>query len=443
MNSVYRDIEDGLREELQQRVGRQRFQLWFRDTAVVSVSADAVTLAVPNDVHCTWLQYTYADELQDACDEVLGEGIEVRLEVSAEQERRRLMREHLPQRPRDWDELLERRRPPASLDTFVPGSGGRFAVMILRQLLDGGAPRGADLFHLYGGCGAGKTHLLRGLENDMTRRRPGSALYLTARRFTQRYVNALRTREVDALRAFEVDLAARRLVLIDDIDELAARPATQEALVRLYEKCQGSDTRFVLAGRRHPGEIEGFSERLRSRIRGGIVLNVPVADRLLLDDILADHAARMGCRAPIALREAILDRTSSVRGAVALVERWAAVSAEAGTPLEAEWLPELAPSVAATAREEVIRRVKDAVAAHFGVARPLFDRPTKVRTAQFPRRVAMYLVYRACALPLAELGKVFGLRSHSSVSRAIHEMRDLRSRDAGVEQLVDGLLARL
>ena len=55
----------------------------------------------------------------------------------------------------------------------------------------------------------------------------------------------------------------------------------------------------------------------------------------------------------------------------------------------------------------------------------------------------MYLVYRACALPLSELGAAFGLRSHSSVSRAIRELRELRTHDAGVEQLIDGLLSRI
>ena len=47
-----------------------------------------------------------------------------------------------------------------------------------------------------GGCGAGKSHLLRGLEADAARRRPGAALYLSARAFTQRYVGALRTKEI-------------------------------------------------------------------------------------------------------------------------------------------------------------------------------------------------------------------------------------------------------
>ena len=482
MNSVYRDIHDGLREELVRSLGRNRFRLWFRDTCVVDVGEHGLTLAVPNDVHRTWLQFTFGDELRSACEHVLGEGVEVRLRVSAEQERRRLLRDKLPQRPEEWDALLERRCPPPSLDTFVlyagdgaypdrvrergssigrdaeptavPQLSGRFPVMILRQLLDGGAAQDAPSVCLHGGSGAGKTHLLRGLEADSARRRPGAALYMTARRFTQRFVTALRAKEVEALRAFELDLTSRKFVLLDDLDELDSREATQQELVRILDRGAATGTRFVFTSRIHPRELTGLRPRLRSRLLGGIVLGLGVPDRGALGEILGRRARQMGATysadggAPPAaaggdVREAILDRTASVHGAVELLDRWAAASAECGTPLESDWLEELAPAVAATAREEVIRRVKDLVAAHFGIKRALLDRPTKVRSARFPRRVAMYLVYRACALPLAELGAVFGLRSHSSVSRSIREMRALRVRDAGVEQLVEGLLARI
>jgi len=443
VNSVYREINDGLREELLQALGRHRFRLWFRDTAVVDVAEHALTLAVPTDVHRAWLEYTYGDVLRTACENVLGEGVDVHLRVSADQDARRILREKLPQRPEDWDELFERRGARATLDNYVAGPSGRFPVMVLRQLLDGGAVRGATTYYLHGACGSGKTHLLRGLLADVDRRRPGDALYLTARRFTQRYVTALRAKEVDALRAFELDLTSRRLILIDDVDELAARQATQAALVRLQERCCGSDTRLVFAGRNHPSEISGFSARLRSRLLGGIVLAVALPDRTLLGRILEERARSMGAVLTPEVQTAILDRTASVRGAVGIVDRWAIASAEVGWSLEPAWLEELAPSVAATAREEVIRRAKDLVARHFGVDRTLLDRPTKVRTARFPRRVAIYLVYRACALPLTDLGAAFGFRSHSSVSRAVREMRDLRTQDAGVEQLVDGLLARL
>ncbi len=444
MNRVYRDINDGLREELLQALGRHRFRLWFRDTTVVDVGERGLTLAVPTDVHRTWLQFTYGDVLQEACEQVLGEGVTVTLRVSAEQEARRVLREQLPHRPDGWEELLKRRAAPESLETFVAaGTSSRFPLMVLRQLRDGGAVRGATTFFLHGACGAGKTHLLRGLYADIIRRRPGDAIYMTARRFTQRYVTAVRAKEVDALRAFELDLTSRRLILIDNVDELASREATQAALVRLQERCCGSDTRLVLAGRSHPGEVAGFSQRLRSRLLGGIVLGVALPNRERLGDILVDRAARVGAKLDETVREAILDRTSSVRGAVAILDRWAAAAVEVGRPLGVAWLEELAPSVAATAREEVIRRAKDVVAGHFAIHRGLLDEPTKVRSAREPRRVAMYLVYRACALPLTELGAAFGLRSHSSVSRAIREMREQRTRDAGMEQLVDGLLAKM
>jgi chromosomal replication initiation ATPase DnaA len=139
----------------------------------------------------------------------------------------------------------------------------------------------------------------------------------------------------------------------------------------------------------------------------------------------------------------ILEHTGSTHGAVAVLDRWAAASAEIGRPLEAAWLPEVAPSVTASAHEEVVRRAKEVVAQHYGIPHRLLDAPTKVRRAGRPRRVAMYLVYRAAALPLKDLGHAFGLRSHSSVSRAIQQVREEREREPALEHEIDGLLARM
>jgi chromosomal replication initiator protein len=443
VNILYREINDGLREELLQTLGRHRFRLWFRDATVTAVDERGLTIAVPTDVHRTWLQFTFGDALRQACERVLGEGVALRLEVSPEQESRRLLREGLPQRGEEWDALIAERAPAPSLETFVVRPSGRFPLMLLRQVVAGSHVAGASPIVVCGPAGSGKTHLLAGMAADLERRHPGTALTLSARQFTQRYVTALRAREVEALRAFEVDVESRRLVLLDGLDELATRQATQRELVRLLDRAAIGGPRFVLAGQGHPRQIEGLSPRLRSRLLGGVVLVLQAPDEDALADILDARARGFGVALPPDVREAILTRTSSVRGSVEMLDRWAAASARLARPLEAEWLGEVAPTVAATAREEIVRRAKDLVARHFGIGRDLLERPTKVRSARFPRRVAMYLVYRACALPLAELGAAFGLRSHSSVSRAIREMRALRGRDASVEQLVDGLIARI
>jgi chromosomal replication initiation ATPase DnaA len=159
--------------------------------------------------------------------------------------------------------------------------------------------------------------------------------------------------------------------------------------------------------------------------------------------LLSERARATGFALPEDVRDAILARSATLATAVQQVDRWAVASRALGEPLAARWLEEVAPGLAATTREDVVRRAKDAVARHFAIDRGLLDRPTKARHAAFPRRVAIYLVYRACPLPLSDLGAAFGLRSHSSVSRAVNEMREARLQDPSLEQTLDGLLAAL
>lgn len=443
MSALYRQIDEGLRAELIGAVGRQRFRLWFRDAQVAGVNESYLTLAVPTEVHRTWLSYTYGELLQNACERLLGPGTGIKLEVSAAQDHKRALRDRLPDRPDDWSALLERRVPAPTLESFVPGTAGRFPVLLLKQMLTGSGAEDPPVVYLYGPAGCGKSHLLDSLCALATRRSPGDVLRLDARQFTERYVAAVRARDNASLEAFRMDLGQRRIVVIDDIHELNGRKATQQELVRLQDRLLGTTTRLVLASREHPKELDDVSEKLRSRLMGGVVLRLARPADAHLIEVLQGRSRAVGLELPPEVQAAILERTSSVQGATALVDRWAAASAEIGMPLGAEWLEELAPGAAATASDEVIRRAKDLVAKHFGVPRRLLDRPTKVRSAALPRRLAMYLVYRACALSLVELGKAFGLKSHSSVSKAIREMRELREMNVDIEQTIDGLLARI
>jgi chromosomal replication initiator protein len=315
--------------------------------------------------------------------------------------------------------------------------------MLLGQLVHGSDAARASALYLYGENGTGKTHLLRGLAAAVERQTPGEVLYLSSRKFTIRYVAALRAKDIQAVRAFEVDLQHRRFVLIDDVHALARRPATQHGLARLREAALGTGTRFVFAARRHPKDLEGFSGRLRSWLLDGVLLRLGTPDATHRRAILEQRARTYGLDLSDAVAAWIEDRTASVRGAVDVLDRWAAVSVELGAPLEARWLDEVAPEVTATASEEIVRRAKRAVAAHWGLPPRVLDVATKARRAALPRRVAMYLVYRAAALPLAEIGRSFGLRSHSSACRAIQRVREERDRDPALEQVIEGLLVRM
>ena len=155
------EVTEGIRGELVEAVGRHRFRLWFRDFVVSRVDGESVTLAVPTEVHRAWLQYTYGDVLREACARVLGDGVEVRLEVSGAQDGKRAVRDRLPALPEEWDALLARRRPTPSLASWVSPPGDAFAARLLGQLVHSSGETDPPSVYLYGEAGTGKTHLLQ------------------------------------------------------------------------------------------------------------------------------------------------------------------------------------------------------------------------------------------------------------------------------------------
>jgi chromosomal replication initiation ATPase DnaA len=444
VNALHDHVLREASEVLEAELGRPRHLLWFRDVAVEEMTEAEVVLGVPTEVHRTWLAYTYGDVLRRAFARAMGEGVVVTLRVSERLEAKRRIRDRLPEDERGWDALLAERRPRPSFAGYVhDDEPQRFVLRLLQTVVHGNFDPAS--VYLYGDSCSGKTHLLEALRAAVEAAAPGSCALLSGRQFAARYVAALRTRDRDAVRGFEEGLLARRVVLVDGIDDLEGKPATQHVLETLMGRADGRGIRFVLSARRPPRELAGVSERLCSRLLGGLVHRLSPPTRERLERILATRAAESGAPAlsPEVARS-ILARAPEPLAAIEILDRYPAVSWREGKALGPEWLDEVAPPARGRgARGGIVARAKDLVAEHYGVRRGSLDRSTRAPDEALPRRVAVYLVFRAAALPLSQVGKAFGLRSHSSVSRAIHAVRAQRQTDPGFEATLDGLLARL
>jgi chromosomal replication initiator protein len=439
-----RELDAAWKAEVRAEVGASRFAHWFRDAAIESVSGRCVVLAVPTEVHRTWVTCAYPSLLAKSFGAVLGEGVEVVVRVSERQGAIRAIREHLPVDEAAWRTLVEKHRPAPSLAGYVPEGTNDFVVRLLEQTLHGGAKTPPAPIHLFGEAGGGKTHLLEGLCAAWNARTPGSALLLPAKRLAERFVAAIRGGDFGAARAFEHDLDARELLLIDDVDDLATKELTQRALESWFDRARTERRRLVVAGRTHPREIEGLGERLRSRLLGGVVHRVVPPSAATLRRILTERGAAGGARPDDPVLDELVRCAPSVVSAVALLDRWSAVSAKARMPAPVEWIACMVPSAAsATTVEEVVRRAGDVVAGHFGIPRGLVARATKHPSAVEARRIAFYLAHRAAAAPRKALALAFGWRSHSSASRALADVVERRRADPAFEALLDGLLARL
>lgn len=438
------EVQQALAGELREGVGRSRYRLWFRDVDVAAVDADSITLAVPTEVHRSWIELAFAGVVREASERVLGRGVRVSVTVGAAQEAKRALRERLPQGPEAWEARLGEARPRPSLRAFVTPGPERWEAALLEGLARGEGPDGGAPVYLYGEPGSGKSHLLSALEAEVAARAPGEALRITGRRLAQRVGAATRPGAPStALRALRADLDARRLLLLDGVEGVAGRRATEAELARLLERAALGGPRLVVAGSAHPRELGGLEASLASRLCAGPVLRLAAPGPGLLARVLGQRHAAAGLPAPDEVVEAILSATRSPHAAVLWLDRWAVASRALGRPLQAAWLPEVAPPAATSVGEDVVQRAKRAVAAHFGVDPAVLEQATKARSAALPRAAALYVAWRATSLPLTRLAGAFGFRSHSSVSRALGQLKDRRQADPDLEHVLDALLARL
>lgn len=197
-----------------------------------------------------------------------------------------------------------------SLEDFLVGSSNRLAYESIKQVLQSGIDCPPVFVH--GSCGVGKTHLLRGATRYARSLRPGCKVrYTTGEAFTNSFVNAIRTRTVEA---FQKKYRGLDLLCIDDIHMMAGKQATQHNLLEIFNKLSLGGAKIILASDAHPREISRLDQALASRFSAGLVVKVEEPDAGLSIRLVEHIAAKRGVFLDQPAIRTIVDRVGN-RGA--------------------------------------------------------------------------------------------------------------------------------
>jgi len=328
--------------------------------------------------------------------------------------------------------------------TFIAGRANELALSLARKLSDEpSAPTPPLFFH--SAVGLGKTHLLQAIAHAGIARRQ-SVAYLTAETFMYGFVNALRSQ---AAIAFKERLRSIDVLIFDDAQFLQGRVIQNEfghALNALID----AGRKVVIAADRPPAELDAVDERVRSRLAGGICVEMRALDDALRLKILEARLAAAKLAHPWleVPREVLL----FVAGAVAsngrdlegAINRLVAHAQLAGQPMTV--------AAAETAVRDLIRprepkRVKiediqKRVASHYNVSRADLLSSRRTAAVVMPRQIAMYLAKSLTLRSLPEIGRRFGGRDHTTVLHAVRKIDNLCNNDAALREEID-LLKRL
>ncbi|MGZ8363372.1 MAG: chromosomal replication initiator protein DnaA, partial [Caulobacteraceae bacterium] len=336
-----------------------------------------------------------------------------------------------------------------TFDNFVVGSANDFAYEVARKVGEWDEATFNPVV-LHGTYGFGKTHLLNAAAIEAKRLRPdASVVYLTAERFLNTFLQAVRGR---ATGDFKDEIRAADLLLIDDVHLVGGKPATQEEMFHTLSAVLAGGGRVMLSADRPPQALEEVDARLRSLLTSGLLCGIEPADRELRLGIIQCKLAelrRLG-RIPATqvrpeVMEYLADRfSSSVReleGALnTLVLRAGARLADISRDDANEML---APHLRVTERRITVDDIQRAVSERFSLSRADLLSPRRTQSVARPRQIGMWLCKQLTSRSLPDIGRRFGGKDHTTVLHAIRRIDQLRGDDAQIMADSDALMRQL
>jgi chromosomal replication initiator protein len=435
--------------------------MWFADVRPVGLSDDALSLAVPSRLVKERLQHHHLMLIEDEVARAAGHPVKVELEVdehlrpSGDGPQQEMGAAQAPaplQTPHDQGRpgTSSTRRPSRPIgapglpfpnytfDAFVPGPSNRFAHAAAMAVAEAPPSTAYNPLFIYGGVGLGKTHLLIAVGHHMYRLAPSLRVkYVTSEQFVTEFIKAVRERLGDAFRHRyrEVDV-----LLVDDIQFLAKREETQTEFFHTFNHLHGSGKQIVIASDRPPHELSGLEERLVSRFRWGLCVDVQPPDLETRIAILQLKAEREGILVPPDVVEFVASKfDQSVReleGALVRVVAWSELTGQQiDTELAERALQDLIPQ---TENEIPPALILEETANYFSLSIADLMSKSRSRPLTQARHIAMYLTRECTGLSLVKIGEIFGGRDHTTVLHGINKVEDeMRARDATFRQVQD------
>ena len=425
-----------IRSILARELSQQSYKTWIEPVRCLDLSAEAITLGVPDNYYGQWLKDHYENLILSALQEALGSKRPVIYKVT---EPSRIQKPALEESVKK--QVLGETREldlnhKYTFDSFVIGPQNRFSHAAAVAVSQAPAKQYNPLF-IHGPVGLGKTHLMQALAQEIKRRNPGfKVLYISSEKFTNQLITAIQTRSTQQ---FRNKYRTLDLLLIDDIHFIAEKEATQEEFFHTFNTLYDAHKQIVVSSDRPPKEIPGLEERLVSRFGWGLVTDIQPPDFETRVAILRKKMEKETVVVPDDVAYFIANKIRSnireLEGALIRVVAYCTLQNQSLTLKLAQEI--LRASLHEEEQKISIEQIQRVVAEYHNLK--VADLRAKRRTQSVvkPRQLAMYLIRTMTSHSLPEIGEYFGGRDHTTVLHACNKIGQEMEKKPETQRVVE------
>lgn len=407
---------------------------FFDDAEVADLTENRLVIYSPSPFRKDVILNRYAELIKDAMRELFQ--TEVELIVLDEDELPQYSRE---KRRRTFVEFNSQ----YTFDTFVVGSSNQHAFSAAEAVAEERTFAYNPLF-IYGQSGLGKTHLLYAIANRIQQKHPEyNIVYIRGEQFINEFIEAVRTGKNYE---FKDKYRNADLFLIDDIQFIAGKDATQEEFFHTFNTLYENKRQIVLTSDRVPSDMLRLEDRLRTRFEWGLIVDIQPPDYETRWAITKNKALSLGLALPDDVTDYIAENiTNNVRQIEGTVKKIKAYHDLTGMPMDinnvSRAIKDMYKGKAQTVPTPEL--IISEVCRFYSIEESVLRSTQKNKGTSEARQIAMYLIRKMTNLSLPDIAKEFG-KNHTTVLYSIRRVEeDLRNTANGLQDNVRDIMANI
>jgi len=448
MESIWQSIKAIIRENINQR----SYSTWFEPIQIISLNEDHFEVSVPNRFFCEWIDNHYPNLIQNAIAQVLGESKKIKYIVKNNSV------QNSPYDHSDWRPMpviTENKNNGVTspyytpinerylFENFIVGDSNHFAYAASRAVADKPGKTNYNPLIVYGGTGLGKTHLIQAIGNYAKTKYPQrKVFYASSETFTSHFITAIQQNKVPEFSAF---YRSCDILLIDDIHFFSNKGKTQEEFFHTFNDLHQNGKQIILTSDRPINELVALEERMVSRFKWGLIVDIQPPDFETRLAILRNKCEESDLSIPGEVLEYLAanltDNVRELEGALTkILAQVTFTAAEPNLELARTIVAEIAKPDKATL---TIDRIMEYTSKYYSLPVDQLRAKTRKKDVVKIRQVAMYLAKHLTKHSLVTIGLHFGGRDHSTVIHSIDCVDEARKKDAAFKQQIDSIKKHL
>lgn len=440
-----------VQQKLKETYGLDVYKSWIQNVEAKGIDFSSLILVVKTRFVRDWIVSHYADKILDHYQKLDNSVSRIQFEINEifdEKRTSNILDFGSGAKVIDLKDTnygINRIDPRLNFESFVTGESNQLAFSAAKRVTE--SLGHYNPLYVYGGVGLGKTHILNAIGNQL-KQMDKKVIYLSAERFMYQFVKSIKNKDTHK---FKEIFRNADVLILDDIQFISGKEVTQEEFFYTFNSLLENQSQVVISCDRSPNELDRIQDRIKSRLSGGLVVDIQPPDIGLRLEILKKRclAEKNHFGNDILINDEILsfisnEFKSSVRDMLGVLNRViASARIQNKTPSLQDAkliLKDLLNNMQSVISIEDIQKI---VVSYYNLSMTDFLSARRSRHIARPRQIAMYLSKKLTTKSLPEIGRKFTGRDHTTVIHAIKKIEELMSKDRQFEYEVQSITDRI